>query len=160
MTEPEWHVRSGRLADRDLLRVAQRDRGDAIPNRAPVEVRRAGIDLDHRQVVLQRRTKFRLAEIARRLEILEGYIVAYLNLDAVIKIIRTEDDPKPKSADPSAPPNPNAKEDDAVDTRALDAEAETWVATGHVPGILVALIKNGQVAATRSYGSANSLRAG
>src|SRR5262245_56711389 len=52
--------------------------------------------LDHRQVVLQRRTNFRLAEIARRLEILEGYIVAYLNLDAVIKIIRTEDDPKAK----------------------------------------------------------------
>ena len=52
--------------------------------------------LDHRQVVLQRRSKFRLAEIARRLEILEGYIVAYLNLDAVIKIIRTDDDPKAK----------------------------------------------------------------
>jgi topoisomerase IV subunit A len=52
--------------------------------------------LDHRQVVLQRRSKFRLAEIARRLEILEGYIVAYLNIDAVIKIIRTEEDPKAK----------------------------------------------------------------
>ena len=51
--------------------------------------------LDHRQVVLQRRTKFRLAEIDRRLEILDGYIIAYLNIDAVIKIIRTEDDPKP-----------------------------------------------------------------
>jgi topoisomerase-4 subunit A len=52
--------------------------------------------LDHRQAVLQRRARFRLAEIERRLEILEGYIVAYLNLDAVIKIIRTEDDPKAK----------------------------------------------------------------
>jgi topoisomerase-4 subunit A len=51
--------------------------------------------LDHRQVVLQRRTRHRLAEIAKRLEILEGLIVAYLNIDAVIKIIRTEDDPKP-----------------------------------------------------------------
>jgi topoisomerase-4 subunit A len=51
--------------------------------------------LDHRQVVLQRRTKFRLAEIAKRVEILDGYIIAYLNIDAVIKIIRTEDDPKP-----------------------------------------------------------------
>ena len=50
--------------------------------------------LDHRQVVLQRRTRHRLAEIAKRLEILEGLIVAYLNIDAVIKIIRTEDDPK------------------------------------------------------------------
>jgi topoisomerase-4 subunit A len=51
--------------------------------------------LDHRQVVLQRRTNFRLAEIARRLEILEGYIIAYLNIDEVIRIIRTEDEPKP-----------------------------------------------------------------
>ena len=52
--------------------------------------------LDHRQVVLVRRSKFRLAEIVRRLEMLEGYLIAYLNLDAVIKIIRTEDEPKPK----------------------------------------------------------------
>ena len=52
--------------------------------------------LDHRQVVLQRRSKFRLAEIERRLEILDGYLIAYLNLDEVIKIIRTEDDPKPE----------------------------------------------------------------
>ena len=52
--------------------------------------------LDHRQVVLVRRSKNRLAEIVRRLEILEGYLIAYLNLDAVIKIIRTEDEPKPK----------------------------------------------------------------
>ncbi len=50
--------------------------------------------LDHRREVLQRRTKFRLAEIDRRLEILEGYLKAYLNIDAVIRIIRTEDDPK------------------------------------------------------------------
>jgi topoisomerase-4 subunit A len=51
--------------------------------------------LDHRQVVLVRRSKHRLAEIEHRLEILEGYLIAYLNLDAVIKIIRTEDEPKP-----------------------------------------------------------------
>src|SRR5882724_9038849 len=51
--------------------------------------------LDHRQVVLQLRTKFRLAEIEKRVEVLAGYIIAYLNIDAVIKIIRTEDDPKP-----------------------------------------------------------------
>ena len=50
--------------------------------------------LDHRQEVLQRRARHRLADIARRLEILDGLIVAYLNIDAVIKIIRTEDDPK------------------------------------------------------------------
>ncbi len=52
--------------------------------------------LDHRQVVLLRRSKNRLAEIVRRLEILEGYLIAYLNLDEVIRIIRTEDEPKPK----------------------------------------------------------------
>jgi topoisomerase-4 subunit A len=51
--------------------------------------------LDHRRDVLQRRSKFRLAEIDRRLEILEGYLVAYLNIDEVIRIIRHEDEPKP-----------------------------------------------------------------
>src|SRR3546814_17985192 len=50
--------------------------------------------LDHRQVVLRRRTTFRLKEIERRLEILEGYLIAYLNLDEVIRIIREEDEPK------------------------------------------------------------------
>jgi len=50
--------------------------------------------LDHRHQVLIRRSKFRLGNIDRRLEILEGYLVAYLNIDAVIKIIRTQDDPK------------------------------------------------------------------
>jgi topoisomerase-4 subunit A len=52
--------------------------------------------LDHRQVVLVRRSNNRLGEIVRRLEILEGYLIAYLNLDEVIRIIRTEDEPKPK----------------------------------------------------------------
>ncbi len=51
--------------------------------------------LDHRRVVLQRRSRHRLAAIARRLEILEGYLVAYLNIDEVIAIIRGEDEPKP-----------------------------------------------------------------
>jgi topoisomerase-4 subunit A len=51
--------------------------------------------LDHRKVVLVRRSKFRLGKIAERLEVLAGYLIAYLNLDAVIKIIRTEDEPKP-----------------------------------------------------------------
>lgn len=50
--------------------------------------------LDHRHEVLQRRTRHRLAHIARRLEVLEGYIVAFLNLDEVIRIIREEDEPK------------------------------------------------------------------
>ncbi len=50
--------------------------------------------LDHRHVVLTRRTEHRLEKIARRLEILEGFLVAYLNLDEVIRIIREEDEPK------------------------------------------------------------------
>jgi topoisomerase IV subunit A len=50
--------------------------------------------LDHRKDVLQRKTHFRLAEIAKRLEILAGYLIAYLNLDEVIRIIREEDEPK------------------------------------------------------------------
>jgi topoisomerase-4 subunit A len=51
--------------------------------------------LDHRKEVLVRRTNFRLSEIARRLEILDGYLIAYLNIDEVIRIIRREDEPKP-----------------------------------------------------------------
>ena len=51
--------------------------------------------LDHRREVLLRRSKHRLAEIEHRLEVLGGYLVAYLNLDKVIKIIRKEDEPKP-----------------------------------------------------------------
>ena len=50
--------------------------------------------LDHRREVLIRRSKHRLAKIDHRLEVLEGYIVAFLNLDRVIEIIRYEDDPK------------------------------------------------------------------
>jgi topoisomerase-4 subunit A len=52
--------------------------------------------LDHRHVVLTRRTEHRLAAIARRLEVLDGYLIAYLNLDEVIRIIRQEDEPKLK----------------------------------------------------------------
>ncbi|WP_449396214.1 DNA topoisomerase IV subunit A [Devosia riboflavina] len=50
--------------------------------------------LDHRKIVLVRRSEHRLEQIANRLEVLEGYIVAYLNLDEVIRIIREEDDAK------------------------------------------------------------------
>ena len=50
--------------------------------------------LDHRHEVLLRRTRFRLERIAQRLEILEGYLAAYLNLDQVIRIVREEDEPK------------------------------------------------------------------
>lgn len=51
--------------------------------------------LEHRMEVLIRRTNYRLDKIAHRLEVLEGLLVAYLNLDEVIRIIRTEDEPKP-----------------------------------------------------------------
>jgi topoisomerase-4 subunit A len=51
--------------------------------------------LAHRREVLLRRSRHRLAEIEHRLEVLGGYLVAYLNLDKVIKIIRKEDEPKP-----------------------------------------------------------------
>ena len=50
--------------------------------------------LDHRKEVLVRGSKFRLEKIARRLEILDGLLIAYLNLDEVIRIIRYEDEPK------------------------------------------------------------------
>ncbi|HVV91976.1 MAG TPA: DNA topoisomerase IV subunit A, partial [Hyphomicrobiales bacterium] len=50
--------------------------------------------LDHRRDVVQRRARFRLAAIDRRLEVLGGLLVAYLNLDEVIRIVREEDDPK------------------------------------------------------------------
>jgi topoisomerase-4 subunit A len=51
--------------------------------------------LAHRRDVLLRRSRHRLAEIEHRLEVLGGYLVAYLNLDKVIKIVRKEDEPKP-----------------------------------------------------------------
>jgi topoisomerase-4 subunit A len=50
--------------------------------------------LGHRRVVLQRRSRHRLGVIERRLEILRGLIIVYLDLDRVIKIIREEDEPK------------------------------------------------------------------
>jgi topoisomerase IV subunit A len=52
--------------------------------------------LDHRFEVLKRRTTFRLGQVEHRMELLKGYLVVYLNLDKVIRIIRTEDEPKPK----------------------------------------------------------------
>ncbi len=50
--------------------------------------------LEHRKEVLVRRSRYRLGEIERRLEILSGYLIAYLNIDEVIRIIREEDEPK------------------------------------------------------------------
>jgi topoisomerase-4 subunit A len=51
--------------------------------------------LDHRREVLVRRSRHRQGKIEHRLEVLGGYLIAYLNLDKVIKIIRTQDEPKP-----------------------------------------------------------------
>ncbi|GHF04370.1 DNA topoisomerase 4 subunit A [Aliiroseovarius zhejiangensis] len=51
--------------------------------------------LDHRRDVLLRRSTHRMEKIDHRLEVLEGFIVAFLNLDRVIDIIRYDDDPKP-----------------------------------------------------------------
>ncbi|ESW60672.1 MAG: DNA topoisomerase IV subunit A [Rhodobacter sp. CACIA14H1] len=50
--------------------------------------------LDHRRDVLRRRSEHRVEKIDHRLEILEGFIIAFLNLDRVIDIIRYDDDPK------------------------------------------------------------------
>ena len=50
--------------------------------------------VEHQFVVLRRRSEHRLGKIADRIELLDGYLVAYLNLDRVIEIIRTEDEPK------------------------------------------------------------------
>ena len=51
--------------------------------------------LTHRREVLLRRSRYRLGQIEHRLEVLGGYLVAYLNIDKVIKIIRNEDEPRP-----------------------------------------------------------------
>ena len=50
--------------------------------------------LDHRRDVLQRRSRQRLGKIEDRMEVLAGLLIAYLNIDEVIRIVRFEDDPK------------------------------------------------------------------
>ena len=50
--------------------------------------------LKHRDIVLVRRSQYRLNKIAHRMELLQGFLIAYLNLDRVIEIIRNEDEPK------------------------------------------------------------------
>jgi topoisomerase-4 subunit A len=52
--------------------------------------------LEHRLEVLVRRSEYRLKKIEHRLEVLDGYLIAYLNIDEVIRIVRFEDDPKAK----------------------------------------------------------------
>ncbi|MFC4349876.1 DNA topoisomerase IV subunit A [Kordiimonas lipolytica] len=67
-----------------------------LDNRPRVQSLKEILDsfLDHQIDVLLRRNRFRLEKIERRLEILSGYLIAYLNLDEVIRIIREEDDAK------------------------------------------------------------------
>ncbi len=50
--------------------------------------------LNHQQEVLVRRSRFRLEKVLHRIEVLEGYLIVFLNIDEVIRIIRFEDDPK------------------------------------------------------------------
>jgi topoisomerase IV subunit A len=50
--------------------------------------------LKHREVVVLRRSEYRLSKINHRIELLEGFLIAYLNLDEVIRIIRYEDEPR------------------------------------------------------------------
>jgi topoisomerase-4 subunit A len=52
--------------------------------------------LNYRMVTVRRRLQFRLEKVERRLHLLQGLMIAFLNLDEVIKIIRTEDEPKQK----------------------------------------------------------------
>lgn len=55
--------------------------------------------LDHRREVVVRRAEFRLDKIEKRLHLLDGYLIAYLNIDEVIRIIREEDHPKQEMID-------------------------------------------------------------
>merc|ERR1711991_541329 len=50
--------------------------------------------LEHRKEILERKSNFRLSKIKDRLEVIDGQITVYLNLDRVIEIIRQEDEPK------------------------------------------------------------------
>lgn len=52
--------------------------------------------LNHAQEVLVRRSQYRLEKVLHRLEVLDGYLIVYLNIDEVIRIIRFEDEPKAK----------------------------------------------------------------
>jgi len=84
--------RSTELESRFSLNMNVLSRG-VVPNVLPL--REVLLQwLEHRQIVLVRRSKFRLGKIGERLEVLGGYLIAYLNLDEVIRIIREEDDPK------------------------------------------------------------------
>ncbi|WP_445811423.1 DNA topoisomerase IV subunit A, partial [Yoonia sp.] len=80
--------------------------------------------LDHRRDVLVRRSRHRLGKIDHRLEVLEGFIIAFLHLDRVIDIIRYDDDPKSAlMAEDWAHPHIRAtSEKDYVGPKATDPE--------------------------------------
>ena len=80
--------------------------------------------LDHRRDVLVRRSRHRLGKIDHRLEVLEGFIIAFLHLDRVIDIIRYDDDPKSAlMAEDWAHPHSRAtSEKDYVGPKATDPE--------------------------------------
>ncbi len=81
--------------------------------------------LDFRQEVLQRRSEHRLGKIDTRLEVLDGYIIAFLNLDRVIEIIRFEDDPKAALlAEDWIVVQDDQKMSDAVTVRLTEAQTE------------------------------------
>lgn len=80
------------LESRISLNMNVLDAGQTPRVMSLVQVLRAF--LDHRHVVLERRSNHRLSAIARRLEVVRGYLVVFLHIDAVIRIIREEDHPK------------------------------------------------------------------
>ena len=81
--------------------------------------------LDFRQDVLQRRSEHRLEKIATRLEVLEGYIIAFLNLDRIIEIIRFDDDPKASLlAEEWIVVSDDQKMDEALTVRLTEPQAE------------------------------------
>lgn len=92
--------------------------------------------LDHRREVLVRRTAHRLERIAHRLEVLEGFITAFLNLDRVIDIIRYDDAPKPAlmHEDWDAP-TPRAPEEGAY-VSPLPTERAPWLSEVQAEAIL------------------------
>ena len=94
--------------------------------------------LDHRRDVLQRRSQHRLDKIDARLEILEGFLIAYLNLDRVIDIIRYDDDPKRAlMAETWGKPHKRAtSEKDYVPPRPLPPDTEGELSEAQAEAIL------------------------
>jgi len=95
--------------------------------------------LDHRRDVLIRRSRHRMDKIDHRLEVLEGFIVAFLNLDRVIDIIRYDDDPKTAlmTEDWAAPkPRATSEKDYVSPLSAADPDPEIGLSEVQVEAIL------------------------